>query len=251
MRVARTILLASTVVGLMSCAGSSRQGRLGLGLAGTALASGAPNLALQISEAVLAEHPNDVPALLREGDAYLQLGDPARAGASYRRALAIQPRSVEARLGLGRVALLADPGDAEQRFTEVLALDPANQAALTDRGIALDLLGRHGSAQADYRRAIDQGGDVTPTEVDLALSLAISGDAGTAVRMLEPIADQPNASARTRQDLAVALVLDGRSEDAKRLLLTQMSAADVERAVAAYRALLNQPLSPSLLEGGS
>lgn len=238
---------------LASCTPADRpqQGKLTLGLADTALAGGAPRLALQVSQAVLAQNPHDVQALLRQGDAYYALGELAKATTSYDQVLAIQQRSVEAMLGLGRVALVTDPAGATSRFGQVLALDPQNQAARTDRGIAFDLLGRHADAQSDYRQAIAAGGDATATEVDLGLSLAMSGDADSAVHILQPIASASDASARVRQDLAVALVLDGRDEEAERILLTQMSPEQVRLAIAAYRSLRDRPLTPALLDNAS
>ncbi len=228
-----------------------KQGKLTLGLADTALAGGAPRLALQVSQAVLAQHPRDVPALLRQGDAYYALRELAKATESYNRVLELQQHSIDALLGLGRIALATDPAGAMSRFGQVLVLDPQNQAARSDRGIAFDLLGRHADAQSDYRQVIAAGGDATATEVDLGLSLAMSGDADSAVQILQPIASASDASARVRQDLAVALVLDGRNEEAERILLTQMSPEQVRVAIAAYRALRDRPLTPALLDNAS
>lgn len=245
------LLSALALGGCASRGDGPTTGRLGLGLADSALAGGAPGLALQVSKAVLAHDPNDVPALLRRGDAYHQLGNDAGAAASYRRAAMLQPRSVPALMGLGRVALVSDPAQASARFSEVLLLDPGNQAALSDRGVASDLEGLHAEAQADYRRVIAAamsapGRDVTDgadsgalaaTEVDLAVSLAISGQADEAVRILQPIAASPNATPRVRQDLAMALTLDNRVDEAARLLLTQMSQSEARSAIEGYRAL--------------
>lgn len=250
MRVAPPFLI---LLALASCTPADRPkpGKLTLGLADSALAGGAPRLALQVSQAVLAQHPGDISALLRQGDAYYALGELAKATESYGRVLEVQQHSIEALLGLGRVTLATDPAGATSRFGQVLALDPQNQAARTDRGIAFDLLGRHADAQADYRQAIAGGGDATATKVDLGLSLAMSGDADAAVQILQPIASASDASARVRQDLAVALVLDGRTEEAERILLTQMSPERARAAIAAYAALRDRPLKPALLDNAS
>ncbi len=250
----RLTVLAGSLAGLAGCGPrpgqdswnappSSPAARMNLGLADTALAGGMPTLALQVSQAVLAQHPRNVAALVRRGDAYYQLGDPAKAALSYRQALQIQPRSVAALLGIGRVALETDAAEASAHFTEALALDPTNIAALTDRGVAEDLLGSHAAAQSDYRQAIAQGGDATATQIDLALSLAMTGDPATAIRLLEPIATSPNASPKVREDLALALVLDGREREAATLLLGQMSQEQARQAIAGYRAL--RPGSPA------
>ncbi len=246
-------LLLTGFLALAGCATNGPQssaGRLGLGLADSALAGGAPALALQVSRAVLARDPSNVLALLRRGDAYYQLGDYARAAASYRQAQVLQPRDVAPFMGLGRVALATDPAEAGARFSEVLAMEPGNQAAMSDRGIADDLAGLHTEAQADYRRAIalaeaqstrnpgeDGNGDLAATQVDLAVSLAISGQPHEAVRILRPIAGSPDASPRVRQDLAMALTLDDHVDEAAHLLLSQMDQNQARAAIAGYEAL--------------
>ena len=245
--------------------GQPTGGRLGLGLADSALAGGAPGLALQVSKAVLARNPHDVPALLRRGDAYYQLGDYGRAAASYREVTLLQPRSVAGLMGLGRVALATDPAEAGARFSEALALEPANQAALSDRAIAEDLDGLHAEAQADYRRAIalgdaqaargeedeDANGSLAATRVDLAVSLAISGHAPEAVLILRPIAAAPDATPRVRQDLALALTLDGHRDEAARLLVTEMNQDQARRTMAGFEALRvdDQASSPGIGTG--
>ncbi len=237
------------VLALAACTGNSGpppQARLGLGLADSALAGGAPKLALGVSRAVLARDPGNVSAMVHQGDAYHQLGDDARASASYRQALTLSPRDVGALIGLGRVALVSEPAEASARFSEVIALQPGNDVALTDRGIAADLSGLHTEAQADYRRAIaiartgltdEDSARLATAQVDYAVSLAISGQPGEAVRILQPIAASPDASPRVRQDFAMALTLDGQGSEAAHVLIDQMSPDEARRAMAGYTAL--------------
>ncbi|WP_428377986.1 tetratricopeptide repeat protein [Lichenicoccus sp.] len=247
-----TVPLLVSLLGLLAlaaCTSDSHQpATISLGLADSALAGGSPQLALHVSQAVLAQHPRDVAALLRQGDAYYALGDGGRASASYAKALEIAPNSIPAMLGQCRTALAEDPEQALRRLDRLLAIDPRNRAALTDRGIALDLLGQHTEAQTDYRLVLAQGGEVTAARVDLGLSLAMSNDATAAVQILQPIAAEPDASARVRQDLAVALVMDGRTDEAQRVLLTQMSPDQARAAITAYQALRDRPLTPQLLD---
>lgn len=246
---ASQILSLLGVIALAGCAGGSgppTQARLGLGLADSALAGGAPKLALGVSRAVLARDPKNVAALTHQGDAYHQLGDDARAAASYHEALTLSPRDVGALIGLGRVALTSEPAEASARFTEVISLQPGNEVALTDRGVAADLSGLHTEAQADYQRAIaiartgltDEDSERLATaQVDYAVSLAISGRPGEAVRILGPIASSPDASPRVRQDFAMALTLDGQGSEAAHVLVDEMSPEEARRAMAGYTAL--------------
>ncbi len=249
-RSAALVLPLLAALALSGCAAGGDQtaarGQLSLGLADSALANGAPKLALGVSRSVLARDPKNVAALVHQGNAYHQLGDDARASASFRQALALSPRYVDALIGLGRVALSSEPAEASARFSEVLSLEPGNEVALTDRGIAADLSGLHTEAQADYRRAItiDRAGltdedseRLATVQVDYAVSLAISGQPGEAVRILQPIATSPDVSPRVRQDLAMALTLDGRGSEAAQILVSDMSQEDARRAMAGYTAL--------------
>ena len=236
------------LLGLAACTSDRHQpATISLGLADTALADGSPQLALNVSQAVLARNPGDVNALERQGDAYYALGDNEHANASYSKALALRPASEAAMLGLCRTALAEDPEQALRRLDRVLAVDPQNRAARTDRGVALDLLGQHGAAQGEYRQVVALGGDNIAAKVDLGLSLAMSNDAAAAVQILQPIASEPDATARVRQDLAVALVMDGRTDEAQRVLLTQMSPDQARAAIVAYQELRDRPLTPQLL----
>ena len=249
LRLSLVSLLCVGSVALAGCSGNqdqAAQGHLGLGLADSALAGGAPKLALGVSRAVLARDPRNVAALVHQGDAYHQLGDDARASASYRQALTQAPRDLGALIGLGRVALQSDPAEASARFSEVLSVEPTNEVALTDRGVAADLSGLHTEAQSDYRRAIGLARDgltdedserLATAQVDYAVSLAISGQASEAVRILRPIASSSNVSPRVRQDYAMALTLDGRASDAAEVLVSDMSPEEARRALAGYAAL--------------
>ena len=251
MKIRSTVYLLVPMLGLLglaACTAGKQPATISLGLADTALAGGSPQLALNVSQAVLAHNPRDVAALLREGDAYYALGDNEHAARSYARALEVAPTSLAAMLGQCRTALAEDPEQALRRIDRVLAFDPHNRAAHTDRGIALDLLGQHAAAQNEYRQVIEQGGDVTAAKVDLGLSLAMTNETGEAVQILQPIAASPDASARVRQDLAVALVLNGQVDEAQRVLLTQMSPEQAHAAIGAYQQLRDRPLTPQLLD---
>lgn len=232
------VTVAVCLTGLTACTTpGAANDALSLKLANTALAGGAPQLALQVSNALLAHDPHNVDALIRQGDAYYALGEPNKAADSYDEALKFHPRSVNALLGLGRVALASDLAQAGRDFDRVLALAPGNAVALTDRGIVYDLAGNHGLAQADYREAIARQTDATATQVDLGLSLAMSGQAGEAITILQPIAASADATPRERQDLAVALVLDGQPDKATHILEADMSPEDAHTAVQAYQDL--------------
>ncbi len=162
---------------LAACANNGAPGQAdGLpNAAATAFHSGSPQVALQIDAAILARDPRNVAALLSRGDAQTALQQPDRAAETYNDALRADPHSALARIGLGRLRLADDPSAAEAWFLEASQADPHNAVAWNDLGIARDLLGRHQDAQAAYRRAIGLDASMRGAQVNLALSLAITG----------------------------------------------------------------------------
>ena len=50
---------------------------------------------------------------------------------------------------------------------------------------------------------------MTAAQVNLALSLAMSGQAGDAVQLLRPLASKPDASQQMRHDMAAVLMMSG------------------------------------------
>src|SRR5690348_16880122 len=77
----------------------------GLNVAEAALEGGAAQIALQVSDGVLRESPNNIRALEIKGDALTRLGDYDQAGAIFQALLEKDPNSVRAGIGLGRVRL--------------------------------------------------------------------------------------------------------------------------------------------------
>jgi Flp pilus assembly protein TadD len=232
------IALIAIVSLLAACASQdvsrAGDGQPGLNVARAALAAGSPELALTVSNSILAKHPGDVPALLSQGDALGALGRLDEAAASYTAALAADPGSLAAQIGLGRLRLGSDPAQAQVLFLGVLKREPRNKLALNNLGIAYDLQGQHASAQAAYRRALGLDPTMRAAEVNLALSMALSGRAPDAVQLLKPLASDPGASRRVRHDLAAALALAGDRQGAAKVLGADMTPEQVDHALAAY-----------------
>ena len=88
------------------------------------------------------------------------------------------------------------PGRAEELLLLALAQNPREAAVLNNLGIARDLQGRHAEAQKSYGEAIAANPSMRAAQVNLALSMALSG--------------QPDAAAF--RELAV-LLLPARSID--------------------------------------
>jgi len=234
------VLLLLTLLALTACSGQGRPplaSGLTLRVADAALANGAPAMALQVARGILAKNPRDVGALVHEGDALYALERNEEAARVYERALAIQPNSIPARLGVGRMRLRADPAGAEAMFRAVVAKNRLNAAALNDLGIALDLQGQHAAAQGAYTEALAASPEMSAAQINLGFSLALSGDSTRAVDILRPIAASPSATPRIRENLALALVVAGHSDDARKVLRLDLSETQTTDALAGYERL--------------
>lgn len=226
--------------GLAAC--SPQTDRIGAGTpslstAQTALASGAPELALRICGTLLEKGQRGADVLVCQGDALAALGRNGEAGASFAAALAANPGLPGALIGVGRLRLATDPVDAEKLFLQALTKQPRNPIALNNLGIARDLQGRHQDAQTAYSEAIGAAPDLRAPQVNLALSMALGGRAAEASRLLRPLADQPNATSRERHDFAAILAMEGRSAEAAHYLQPELSGPPLEDALTGFRAL--------------
>jgi Flp pilus assembly protein TadD len=208
-----------------------------LHLAEAASSAGAPGIALQISDQLLAKNPRDADAWTRRGDALSALGRSSEAGTSYASAIEIKPRDTKALVGLGRVRLLQDPATAETLFARAVTLDARDAAAMSNLGVARDLQGHHASAQEAYRMALGITPGSVAVQVNLGLSLALSGDPNGAVRLLRPLATSPGATPRVRHDLALALALDGRRAEASAVLGADLPAEQLRGTLDGFEAL--------------
>ncbi|HEY1935309.1 MAG TPA: tetratricopeptide repeat protein [Acetobacteraceae bacterium] len=211
-------------------------GTPGLNVAKAALDGGSPQIALQVVDRILTTLPDSEAALVVQGDALTALGRPVEGTVSYNKALAVNPASVGARIGLGRLSLASAPAQSESLFLAALHDDPRNTTALNDLGVARDLQGNHIGAQQAYRQALGVNPDLNSAQVNLALSLAMTGDSGHAVAMIRPLAEEPGASPKVRQNFAAVLAMSGDREAARQILSPDMSPQDVDRALDAFAA---------------
>jgi Flp pilus assembly protein TadD len=231
---------------LAGCAGQASQESAGnapsaVKIADVAIASGSPSVALRALESSLAINPRDTAALLRQGQAYMMIGNTAAAETSYRRALAIDGSLDEARLGLAKIWLGSDPVQAEKVLLEVVARDPHNTAALNNLGVSRDLQGRHSEAQEAYKQALQFKPDLASAKENLGLSLALSGKPKEGVEMLDQVASGNTSDRKARDNLAVALTLTGQTGEAGQVLQEELSPPDVTKALEGYQALKQAP----------
>lgn len=239
MHTGRSVVVGMCIVlsGCGECAGLDQVQR-SLKVSDVALASGDDSAALQIAEGVAAQHPDNAEALVRVGNAQAALTQNDAAEGSFHHALDMTGGSlVAAKLGLARIHLVSDVASARREFEVLAATTPPDPKILNDLGVANDLLGDHKAAQIFYRNALSlQPGSVC-TQVDLGLSLAMSGQPARAISLLAPLAGAADASPKIRQDYALSVTLAGRTDDARAILQVDLPADQVASAVGAFQAL--------------
>jgi Flp pilus assembly protein TadD len=209
-----------------------------MNVADAAIAGGDPAMALSVSQSVLQSDPNDVDAMIHEGDAYYALQRCPDAIAAYRLALQADAGSSQAQTGLGRCLLKTDPKTAEAALSLAVQDDPGNAAALDDLGIARDLQGNFAGAIDPYQRALLAQPGCIAAEVNLGLSLALSGNAAQALQYLGPLATGPDATPKIRENYAAALIASGRGTEARQVLGVDLPPDQVDRAMAGFISVL-------------
>jgi tetratricopeptide (TPR) repeat protein len=134
-------------------------------------AVGKPQDALSALDSLPAPQHDGYVASLRRGWLLYKLGKYAESIDAYARAIAQEPKSVEARVGVLLPAMaLRRWADVENGAREVLKLDPANYLATLRMAFAVYNLGRYPEAAALYQRL----GEGYPSDVDVRAGLGWS-----------------------------------------------------------------------------
>ncbi len=212
-----------------------------LNVADAAIAGNNPQMALKMSQAVLATDPRNLQALYHEAAAYYAVGRCEDAIAAYKVALGIDPTSSTAEVGIGRCLLKRNAAEAELAFEAAVQNDSANAVAWNDLGIARDLQGKYQAARQPYEKSLLLAPGQLATEVNLGMSLALSGDAADALQYLGPLATGAEATPKIRQDYAAALVAAGRDADARQVLAVDLAPDQVDRLMAVFKTEIFAP----------
>jgi len=134
-----------------------------LGQVTALLQSGHPGGARELSQALLAEHPEDPRALNLGAIACFQTDDATTATALLEAAIKRQPDFVDAHNNLGNV--LKARGDflrAETAYRHAIECAPGYFDAHFNLGIVLEAMGRPGEARETYGKALDIRPDYLP-----------------------------------------------------------------------------------------
>jgi Flp pilus assembly protein TadD len=177
------------------------------------------------------------------GNTLLEMGEFNEAIVAYNSALARDEHDREALRGLARGYLMSGkPALAGQSLAVGYRDNPDDAKLLQLVGVADDFVGRHEEAQARYRRGLELTPRDPALSLDLALSLALSGNYVEAIGVLRPIATAATASPRERQTLALIYGLQGDRRAAEQLARRDLDPASVQRNLAYYDSL--RRLSP-------
>ena len=181
--------------------------------------------------------------LVAAGDVLLEMGSVNEAIVSYNNALIRNGQNLPALLGLARAFLkTGKPALALDPLNKAYALSPDDPKVLLLEGVAKDFSGEHAEAQAWYRRGLATAPNDPALTVNLALSLALSGDYNSAIATLQPVAMGPGGSPQERQTLALIYGLRGNLAEAARLNRLDLDDTSVEHNLAYYATL--RELSP-------
>ena len=169
------------------------------------------------------------------GNTLLDMGSVDEAIIAFNSALQRQPREPEALRGLARAYLKTGRPELAGQPLGVAFEDTPNDPKLLQLiGVADDYLDQHGEAQARYRRGIELApGDLGLT-LDLALSLALTGDYDAAIARLGPMAYSGSSTPRERQTLALIYGLKGDRKAAQQLASMDLEPSAVGHNLAYY-----------------
>jgi Flp pilus assembly protein TadD len=199
--------------------------------------------AVDVYRKAAALDPNAVAPFVAIGNALLARGEFNEAIIAYKSALARDQHDREALRGLARAYLTSgEPALAGEPLAIAYQDNPDDAKLLQLIGVADDFVGRHDEAQTRYRRGLE----LTPADpalsVNLALSLALTGNFPEAIAVLRPIATARTGSPRERQTLALIYGLQGNRREAERMARLDLDPVAAQRNLAYYDSL--RQLSP-------
>jgi len=177
------------------------------------------------------------------GNVLIEMGQINEAILAYKSALDRVAEDPEALRGLAKAYLRTGrPELAGAPLSVAYKQTPDDPKLLQLIGVADDFIGQHKEAQARYRRGLELLPADSALSVDLALSLALTGNYPEAIGLLRPIATTPIASPRERQTLALVYGLAGDRAAAEQMARRDLDQASVQHNLAYYERL--RKLSP-------
>ena len=227
MRVYRTIPVATALIAIASVGHTSAAAQSTTSRPVVQAIPSAESAELSDALREVSQRPNDIPVLIKAGDAALESGDLAAAERFFRRIQEIEPGDARAKLGLAAIAVRKeDPFTALRLFDEAQAAGVDSLRYSGDHGLAYDLVGDTVRAQRFYQ--LSMAVKPRPEMIRrMALSQAISGDIrGAEATLLPLLRNEDLAAFRTR---AFALAIAGKQGEAMSIAETLMPEASAKR----------------------
>lgn len=165
--------------------------------------------AIELYRVASMSDPRNVGALQRMGDAFLAIHDAPRAEQAFRGALASDPENRAARHGLALSTLAQGRAAEALPILQQLAAQSPDPRLLRAEGVALDMLGRPREAQVVYRQGLQLDPIDAGLHGNLALSLALRGDAAAALAQMQAAVNSPVPDPRQNANAVLVLALTG------------------------------------------
>lgn len=176
-----------------------------------------------------------VAPLVAAGNALLEMGRVNEAIVAYNEGLVRNDQDSEALRGLARAYLMTGKAELAGHPLAVAYKETPNDPKLLQLiGVADDFAGQHEEAQARYRRGLELLPRDPGLSMDLALSLALTGNYPEAIAILQPVAMAVTSSPRERQTLALIYGLAGDRGEAERVARLDLDPQSVQHNLAYY-----------------
>ena len=172
----------------------------------------------------------------------LEMNEVSEAIVAYQSALFRSSNDPEGLRGLARAFLMTGkPELAGQPLALAFKDTPEDPKLLQLIGVADDFVGQHEEAQARYRRGLELLPNDRALALNLALSLALTGNYAEAVGILRPIASAPSSTPRERLTLALIYGLQGDRRAAEHIARVDLDHESLQRNLAYYDNLRRLP----------
>lgn len=202
--------------------------------------------AAQHYAALHARYPQDKAITLALARNLRFAGNPQRAIAVINSSATAQSPDALTLLELGKDYLAADQLNlAKPTLERAKAAAPLNWEILSSLGVVYDYEGDYQMAQQQYDAALFLDPENPTVLNNKALSLAQQGRLDEAVTTMKLATDQPSASAQARQNLALLMALKGDAEAAERLARKDLPPAVAEANIEYYRSLAKPEAKPA------
>lgn len=178
---------------------------------------------------------------VRLGNARLAAGEPAAAAEAFRAALSEDIELTPALLGLGTAQLRLNEPESALRSLSLAAPKIDSVAGWSRLGAAQALVGRPAQAVGSFTKALALSPQDLDLQTNLALAESLAGDDARATAAMRQITMSPLAEARHYRNLILVLVLAERIDEAQRVEIPDLPAAERDSLIVSAERLAALP----------